>query len=432
MLKRINNSYIRCILSLLTLLSFLPVFTFAQQTVNDENIISRYKQILLNKPKEGSTFDRVYQFYLDGDGLDALLNEYQTEVQKNPNNSNLQLILGHIYKQLGKETQAITSYQRAVELTPDNYYPYFALGKLYKTLRRHEKAIIELNKAAELSEIVQNVPPDELTSIYQALGHAFFHRDRVDDAIEAWQKIAELDPQDIFARVELAELFRERELYSQAIAQHEDIIKLKRDDPYRVCLSHREIGNILEIKGDIQEAVDRYDTALELTAEGNWLRKDIQHRIIGIFATENDWLGLIKYYKEKLNKNPNNTELLGLLAAGYIENQQLDEGINTYRKGLELAPTDTDLRQSLIASLRYAEKLNEAATEFETLNKQDPDNIGIYRELGELYHQIGNHEKAKQVYQRMIDRSPNNPSTYLTLAEIYTGHEWLDEVNNTF
>ena len=408
------------------------MFSFAQQSVNDESIISRYKQILLGKPKEGSTFDRLYQFYLEGDGLEAMLNEYQTEAQNKPNNPNLQLILGHLYKRLGKDTQAITSYQRAVELAPENYYPHFALGKLYKTLRKHKEAIMELSKAAKLSEKVQDVPPDELTSIYQDLGYSFFHRDRVDEAIQTWQKIAELDPMDIFARIELAELFREQELYQQAIAQHEDIIKLKKDDPYRVCLSHREIGNILEIKGDIQDAVKRYDTALEITAQGNWLRKDIQHRIIGIFASDSNWDGLINYYKEKLDDNPNDPELLGLLAAAYIENQQLDEGIKTYHKGLELAPTDTNLRLNLIASLRYAEKFDEAATEYETLNKQDPDNIGIYRELGELYHQLGDREKTEQVYQRLIDQSPDNPSTYLTLAEIYTGHEWIEQATSHY
>ena len=30
------------------------------------------------------------------------------------------------------------------------------------------------------------------------------------------------------------------------------------------------------------------------------------------------------------------------------------------------------------------------------------------------------------IYQRMIDRDPDNAGTHLTLAEIYTGHEWID------
>ena len=427
MFARITRLTLLLLLLLFISIPFLLVTTYAQDINSDENIIARYKQILHNKPKEGSTFDRLYQFYLEGEGLDAMLSDFQVEADDKPNDTNLQLILGHLYKRLGKDTEAITSYQRAVELSPNNYYTHFALGQLYKTTRKHEDAIIALNKAAELSEQSQNVPPDELISIYQALGHAYFHRDKVDEAIQAWQKIADLDPQDIFARVELADLFREQELYDQAIAQHEDIIKVKKDDPYRVCLSHREIGNLLELKGDIQKAINRFDTALELTAQGNWLRKDIQHRIIGIFAGDSDWKGLIEYYQGKLEKDPNDTEILGLLAAAYIENQQLEDGINTYRKGIELAPTDTDLRLNLIASLRNDEKFAEAAAEYEILSKQNPDDIGIYRELGELYHQFGNHDEAKQVYQRMVDRSPDNASTHLILAEIYTGHNWIEE-----
>ncbi|MDE0315696.1 MAG: tetratricopeptide repeat protein [Candidatus Poribacteria bacterium] len=406
---------------------YFPLTANSQDEASDEKIIERYKLMLNRKPKEGSTFDRLYQFYLEGAGLDAMLSDYQADAQAKPNDSNLQLILGHIYKRLGKDTEAIAAYQRAVELAPENYYPHFALGKMYGTLRQHEEAIQALTQAAAFSEQAQDIPPEELTGIYKALGHAYFRRDRVDEAIQAWQKISELDPQDIFARIELADLFREQELYQQAIAQHEAIIQLKKDDPYRICLSHREIGNIHEAKGDYQDAIKSFDAALALTAPGNWLRKDLQHRIIGIFAADSNWGGLIEYYQARLEATPNEPELLGLLAAAYIENQQLEEGISTYRKGLELAPTDTNLRLNLIASLRNAEKFAEAAAEYEVLSEQDPDDFGIYRELGELYLQLGNQDKAKAVYQKMIDRDPNNPSTHLILAEIYTGHEWIED-----
>ena len=427
MIGREKSLIVVCLLCLFVFTLFLPAITVAQDGMSDEKIMERYKLMLSRKPKEGSTFDRVYQFYLEGAGLDAMLSDYLTEAKAKPNDSNFQLILGHIYKRLGKDVEAVTAYQRAVQLAPDNYYPHFALGKMYGVLRQHEEAIQELTQASKLSEQVQNVPPEELTVIYKALGHAFFRRDRVNEAIQAWKKISELDPDDIFARIELSDLFREQELYGQAIAQHEAIIQLKKNDAYRVCLSHREIGNIHEVKGDYQDAVKSFDAALALTSPGNWLRKDLQHRVIGIFAAESNWEGLIEYYQGKLEVTPNEPEILGLLAAAYIENQQLEEGISTYRKGLELAPTDANLRLNLIASLRNAEKFEDAAAEYEVLSKQDPDDFGLYRELGELYLQLENQDKAKTVYQKMIDRNPKNAGTHLILAEIYAGHEWVDD-----
>ncbi len=427
MIGREKSLFVVFLFCLFVLTLYLTRITFAQDVTNDEQIIERYKLMLVRKPKEGSTFDRVYQFYLENAGLEALVSDYQAESQATPDDANVQLILGHIYKRLGKDTEALTIYQRAVELAPNKYYPHVALGQMYATLRQHEEAIQELNKAASLSEQAQNVPPEELTAIYKALGNAYFSRDKVDEAIQAWKKISELDPDDIFARIELADLFREQELFEQAIAQHEAIIQLKKDEPYRVCLSRREIGNIHEAKGDFEKAIQHYDEALTLTAPGNWLRKDLQHRIIGIFAADSNWEGLIEYYQAKLETTPNEPELIGQLAAAYIENQQLEEGMKTYRQGLALAPTDAALRLNLIASLRNAEKYEDAAAEYEVLSEQDPDDFGIYRELGELYLQIGNQAKAKSVYQKMIDRDPNNPSTHLILAEIYAGHEWIED-----
>ena len=90
--------------------------------------------------------------------------------------------------------------------------------------------------------------------------------------------------------------------------------------------------------GEYDAAIQSYDKAIALTGQGNWLRKDLQGRIIGIYATESDWPGLIAYYQEKLTETPNDVELIGLLASAYIENQQIDEGIVEYRKGLEHCP----------------------------------------------------------------------------------------------
>ncbi|MDE0401271.1 MAG: tetratricopeptide repeat protein [Candidatus Poribacteria bacterium] len=398
-----------------------------QEATDAAKIIERYKLMLNRKPKEGSTFDRLYQFYLEGAGLDAMVADYQAEAAVKPDAPNLQLILGHIHKRLGKDIEAIKSYQRAVTLSPNDYYPHLALGKTYTTLRQYKEATNALTRAAALSEQMTSATLDDRIMIYKTLGRAYFHQDRVDAAITTWTKIAELDPQNIFARIELADLFREQELYPQAIAQHEAIIEIKKDDPYRVCLSLREIGKIHENTGDYEAARVRYDAALALTAPGNWLRKDLQHRIIGIYAADADWKGLIAYYQGKLEAAPNDPELIGLQASAYIENQQLEEGIAAYRKGLELAPTDAELRLNLIAALHSAEKLEDAAAEYEVLSEQNPDNFGIYRELGKLYLELKDEDTAKATYQRMTDRDSENAGTHLILAEIYTGHEWTQD-----
>ena len=44
-----------------------------------------------------------------------------------------------------------------------------------------------------------------------------------------------------------------------------------------------------------------------------------------------------------------------------------------------------------------------------------------------MYLQLQDTDRAKATYQRMIDRDPDNAGTYLILAEVYTGHEWMTD-----
>ena len=138
-------------ISVLFLCCLVFVIAHAQDEVVNKKIVARYKQMLERKPKEGSTFDRLYQLYLEGAGLDQMVIDYQVEAGAKPDNPNMQLILGHIYKRLGKNTEAIVAYRRAVDLASDDYYPHFALGQMYATLRQHEGAIAALTKAADLA-----------------------------------------------------------------------------------------------------------------------------------------------------------------------------------------------------------------------------------------------------------------------------------------
>ena len=125
-----KNQPIRCVLYFLCLkLAFLVTAAAQNHEATNKKIIERYKLMLERKPKEGSTFDRLYHFYVDGAGLECMVADYQAEIEAKPNSSNLQLILGHIFKRLGKNTEAIAAYKRAIELTPDDYYPHFALDR---------------------------------------------------------------------------------------------------------------------------------------------------------------------------------------------------------------------------------------------------------------------------------------------------------------
>lgn len=93
-----RQQQIALIVCLLCLVPFLSPPLLAQNQASDDKIIQRYKLMLSRKPKEGSTFERLYQFYLEGAALDQMIADYQAEAEARPSDPNLQLILEHIYK----------------------------------------------------------------------------------------------------------------------------------------------------------------------------------------------------------------------------------------------------------------------------------------------------------------------------------------------
>ena len=105
MLERKTHRVVVCLLCLASYVLCYSSMILAQGGATDEKVIQRYKQMLKRNPKEGNAFDRLYQLYLEDAGLDTMIADYQAEAQASPNDPNTQLVLGHIYKRIGKDTE---------------------------------------------------------------------------------------------------------------------------------------------------------------------------------------------------------------------------------------------------------------------------------------------------------------------------------------
>ena len=93
----------------------------------------------------------------------------------------------------------------------------FALGAVYDQLKRPKDAIAAYKRAADLD-------PDDVHTM-GALAQALLNDNQLDEALKEYQQMAEADPEDAGNLVHISEILRRQGKYDEALAAVKKAIK---------------------------------------------------------------------------------------------------------------------------------------------------------------------------------------------------------------
>lgn len=170
------------------------------------------------------------------EAIDQTARNFETVVQKSPNDFRWWVELGRAREQAEKIDLAEKAYQRAIELAPTYTYARWQAGNFYLRQNRSEQAFTELKKAAEsysvyrdqvfsiawdyyekdtarLDEIAGNDP-----SIRASLARFYAAKQYPQDSLRIWNTLPEADQKanEAIAKV-IAQAFFERRFYRQSL-----------------------------------------------------------------------------------------------------------------------------------------------------------------------------------------------------------------------
>ncbi len=279
---------------------------------------------------------------------------------------------------------------------------------------------------------------------YKELAGIYNRSDFVERAISEYKQAMEADPDSLFLRTELAELYWRVSRVADAIREAESVLKANpNDEDAHRLLGHIYLRSLGEQQPDklakesLRKATEHFEalTRVNPADAESWVvlgrlyklnnqpakAEEAFKKVLNTEPTSRNALAnLAQLYTDQgdydqaielLNKVPEgerDAPLLGMLGYAYSQARDSEKAVAAFEKALTLDPENQDIRRSYAEALMSAGKTDAARAELQKILKADPEDGQTYLRLAQLDRQLGRFEQARQELERARALLPDN------------------------
>lgn len=400
-----------------------PVAHAQDWEVNDSDrkkkMLERYKKLVNMKAEESYAFKQLMKNVGRGKDYEALLDEYRGKVEKDPENYKWRMLLGHMLRNGNRFDEALTHYEKAAEIKQTSL-AYESIGKVHDDNKKLDEAIIAYEKALEFAD-----KRDEKERILRALGAIALHRRHLDDAKRYFEALVALDPKDIFLRRELANLLIEYRRFDDALEQLRAAEKIAGRNKSTKLQLQLAIGEVYEMMGKDDEAVELYRKAIKQLKGGTALAIEFEERIIVIYRRKNNLMGLIEYYEDAW-RSPSFTQLM-ILSRLYEEVGDTEQAIAYVKKAIKKNGKNADARIKLVQLLERSGDFEAIVKAYKDLIKAVPRDARYRFDLANLLFRNQRKDDAIDILKSTGKSFRKDADVHVRLADIYLNWNMREE-----
>ncbi len=353
--------------------------------------------------------------------LQNAIAEYDKILKSDPNDLTISNTIGDLYARLGDGDSAIECFKKVGDAYAAQGFTVKGIA-MYKKIAKLRPSVEGSLKLAEL--YTQQGLFNDARAQYLQVAEDFMKHGELEQAVRLFQKVLEMDPENVPMRVKLAEVYVRMgkkkeawELFSAAaeslrsrgsLAAAEDILKrlLALDPSNSYVLLLR--GKAALESDDAKNAIEYLEKASDIDSHPDGLRDLLKaHLQIGNLTKA-------PAIAEKLLTVHNDPEGLLLLAEGYVRLGQHREALDIYtRHGDRLLAADpAKLLASLHSMITHVRGDAGALDEMLGLLNKAGDSTHVNEVTELLAHASvnnGNLERARDLYQLLATTEPQNP-----------------------
>ncbi len=127
----------------------------------------------------------------------------------------------------------------------------------------------------------------------------------------------------------------------------------------------------------------------------------------------------IREVKAYLKENPDSAEALVALGDLYFESNQVDEGIEVFRKAEKIEPGSVHIQNDLGMLYQKKGKYDLAIEKFRTALKLDPSHLNSLFHIGLIYrYNLGDNKKALEAFEELLSKNPEPRVARMAAEEV--------------
>lgn len=293
------------------------------------------------------------------------------------------------------------------EMDPAAVAPWVAIGRLYARLKQQAPAEAAFRRALDLA------PSDP--SALTGLGRIYSVNGKADDALAVWSRLAELTPEVVEPKIQIARIRQARR-----DPETEEALRavLSIDSQNREALRH--LAQLLgRTRATVNLALDTWERLASLDPGVVFpiaQRGRLLERVGRIDEAETE-------YRRALACDGRNSMALGDLARFYRVQRRWDEAAEIYRAHLEIDPGRLDVIIGLGQCLDRRDRLKEAEELYSRALALDPDNVTALGYRGRLLRARGQVDAAIADFYKICELEPSNAGAWHELIFQLAGAE---------
>jgi len=258
--------------------------------------------------------------------------------------------------------------------------------------------------------------------------------DYIDRAIAEYKKAMDADPDSLFLRVELAELYWRMGRIADAVRDAEDVLRINPDqeDAHRLLANiyWRNLGESQPdkvAKQSLSKAIEHFEALSRLNP------KDIDtYLVLGrLYRLNNQRDKAEETYKAILNTSPDSRHALASLAELYFEHGDYDQAVELLKRIPE-GETDARLKGMLAYAYSQLRDFDLAIGMYEKALAEQPDNQDIRRAYAEALAGAGRHAAARTELEKILRLEPEDGPAHLRLGQLDRQEGKFDRARQEF